>query len=160
MAFGRFLANARVTAARLLEGWSEPTKAAVANRHVLVIQDTSEINFATTPSRRRGLGEIGKGVGRGVVLHAMVVVDARSGACLGLVAGTAYIRDKGRVSVPHRERLLQDKELRRWITTAQAAKPVLARGAHVTIIGDRESDLYAVWAVVPGANIDLLTQFM
>ncbi len=160
VAFGRFLANARVTAARLLEGWSEPTKAAVAERHVLAIQDTSEINFATTPSRRRGLGEIGKGVGRGVLLHAMVAVDACSGACLGLVAGAAYTRDKGRVSVPHRERLLQDKESHRWIATAQAAKPVLARAAHVTIIGDRESDLYAAWAMVPDANVDLLTRVM
>ncbi len=55
---------------------------------------------------------------------------------------------------------MQDKESCRWIATAQAAKPVLARAAHVTIIGDRESDLHAAWAMVPGDNIDLLTRVM
>src|SRR5208282_2785846 len=49
---------------------------AAVGRHVLAIQDTSEINFRTTSERRRGLGEIGKGVGRGVLVHAMLALDA------------------------------------------------------------------------------------
>ena len=67
--FGRFLRNSKVTIDHLIEGWSERTTPAVVGRHVLAIQDTSEINFRTTPERRRGLGEIGKGVGRGVLLR-------------------------------------------------------------------------------------------
>ena len=55
--FNRFLGNAKVTTARLIESWSEGTAAAAEGRHVLAIQDTSEINFATTAERRRGLGE-------------------------------------------------------------------------------------------------------
>ena len=55
----------------LLAGWGEQTAVAVAGRHVLAIQDTSEINFRTKPERRRGLGEIGKGTGHGLLLHAM-----------------------------------------------------------------------------------------
>ena len=51
--------NTKVTTERLIEGWSEQTGPAAAGRHVLAIQDTSEINFRTTPERRRGLGEIG-----------------------------------------------------------------------------------------------------
>ena len=51
---------------------------------MLAIQDTSEFTVRTTPERRRGLGEIGKGVGRGVILHAMLALDAGTGACLGL----------------------------------------------------------------------------
>jgi hypothetical protein len=76
--FNRFLANPKVTVERLVAGWSEATGAAVVGRHVLAIQDTSEINFRTTRTRTRGLGEIGKGVGRGALLHAMVAVDAES----------------------------------------------------------------------------------
>src|SRR5580704_16959456 len=72
--FGRFLANRKVTIERLITGWSDQTAGAVAGRHVLAIQDTSEINFRTKPGRRRGLGEIGKGVGRGLLLHAMLAV--------------------------------------------------------------------------------------
>src|SRR5271166_140453 len=58
--FGRFLANEKVTVERLIAGWSAQTSSAVADRHVLAIQDTSEINFLTTPERRRGLGEVRK----------------------------------------------------------------------------------------------------
>ena len=57
--FGRFLANCKVTAERLIEGWSAQTAVAVKGRHVLTLQDTSEFNFRTTPKRRRGLGKIG-----------------------------------------------------------------------------------------------------
>jgi hypothetical protein len=157
--FGRFLANARVTAGRVIEGWGEPTRSAVAGRHVLAIQDTSEITFATTPERRRGLGEIGKGGGRGVLVHAMLAVDAGSGSCLGLVAGTVYTR-RGRVATPHAERRLEHKESRRWLETAAAAKPVLAAAASVTVVADRESDIYAEWARLPGPNFHLLTRVM
>jgi hypothetical protein len=65
--FSRFLANRRVTVEALIEGWGADIAEACAGRHVLAIQDTSEINFATTKERGRGLGEIGKGVGRGVL---------------------------------------------------------------------------------------------
>jgi len=81
--FGRLLANPRVTVERLIEGWGVQTATACAGRHVLAIQDTSEFNFRTTAERRRGLGEIGKGVGRGLLLHAMVAVDAQTSGCLG-----------------------------------------------------------------------------
>jgi hypothetical protein len=36
----------------LLAGWGEQTALAAASRHVLAIQDTSEINFRTTAERR------------------------------------------------------------------------------------------------------------
>lgn len=159
VAFGRFLANEKVTVGRLIEGWSEQTRSAVAGRHVLALQDTSEINFHTTPQRRRGLGEIGKGVGRGLLVHAMLAVDADSGSCLGLLAGSVYTRE-GRVETPHAKRPLEDKESRRWIETGEAAKPVLTSAANVTVLADRESDIYAEWATLPGENFHLLTRSM
>jgi hypothetical protein len=85
--FGRFLANPRVTVDKLIEGWSDQTRPAVAGRHVLAIQDTSEIKFTTTEDDRRGLGKVKKGRSYGALLHAMLAVDADSGTSLGLVAG-------------------------------------------------------------------------
>jgi hypothetical protein len=146
--FNRFLANPKVTVERLVAGWGEPTAAAAVGRHILAIQDTSEINFRTPRGRTRGLGEIGKGIGRGVLLHAMVAIDADSEACLGLVAGDIWTR-QGRISVPHKKRPLEQKESRRWVETAAAAKNVLASAATVTMVADREADLYALWALVP-----------
>jgi hypothetical protein len=157
--FGRFLANPKVTVERLIEGWSEQTETAACGRHVLAIQDTSELNFSTTPQRRRGLGEIGKGVGRGVLLHAMLALDAQDGTCLGPVAGCIWTR-QGRRTTAHDERPLDDRESQRWLTTAQAAKRVLAAAASVTVIADRESDIYAEWASLPGENFHLITRVM
>ncbi len=157
--FGRFVANPKVTVEALVAGWGEQTARAVAGRHVLAIQDTSEINFRTSPERRRGLGEIGKGSGRGLLLHPMLAVDAGSGHCLGLVTGELWTR-AGRVAIPHRQRALADKESRRWIGTAENAKPVLAGAAMVTVVADRESDTYPEWATVPAANFHLLTRAM
>src|SRR6476620_1308320 len=57
---GRFFASPKVTAARLVAGWSDLTGAACAGRHVLAIQDRSEVKFPTTAQRRRDLGPVGK----------------------------------------------------------------------------------------------------
>ena len=117
------------------------------------------MNFRTTAERRRGLGEIGRGVGHGLLLHAMLAVDADSRACLGLVTGRIWTRG-GRRTVSHDLRPLEDKESARWLVTAEAAKPVLAAARLVTVVADRESDLYAEWARVPGPNFHLLTRAM
>jgi hypothetical protein len=111
--FGRFLANPQVTIAALIEGWGTEIAGACTDRHVLAIQDTSEINFTTTKERQRGLGEIGKGVGRGVLLHAMLGLDAQTGGLLGLVTGRVWTR-AGRVTTPYQQRPLSGKETERW----------------------------------------------
>ena len=139
--FGRLLANEKVTAERVIAGWSEQTAEAVSGRHVLAVQDTSEISFKTDAERRRGLGEIGNGNRHGLLVHAMAAVDADSGMCLGLVGGAIYTR-AGRVETPHVKRAPKNKESHRWIDTANQARTVLARAATVTVVGDRESDIY------------------
>jgi hypothetical protein len=75
----------------------------------------------------------------------MVAVDGESEACLGLVGGEVWTRC-GRVDVPHRRRPLDRKESRRWIETASTGKRVLEGAATVTMVADREADLYAFWA--------------
>lgn len=143
--FNRFLGHDRVTAERIIESWGESTVAAVEGRHVLAIQDTSEIHFNTTPQRRRGLGEIGKGNNHGVLLHPLLAVDADDGSCLGLLSGQIWTR-KGRRTTSHDDRELSDKESQRWISTAVAARPLLTKAAAVTVLGDRESDIFALYA--------------
>ena len=155
--FSRFLANPRVSVEALIAGWGAEIEQACADRHVLAIQDTSEINFATTKDRDRGLGEIGKGVGRGVLLHTMIGVDAETGAIPGLVTGKVWTRS-GRVTTPHKQRPLSEKESQRWLSTPQAAKTVLSRAAVVTEISDRESDIYEKWAHLPEPGFHILTR--
>ena len=157
--FNRFLGNAKVTTERVIESWSAGTVAAAEGRHILAIQDTSEVNFATTAKRRRGLGEIGHGNGRGVLLHPMLAVDAENGNCLGLLSGHVWTR-KGRRTVSHDLRDLSDKESQRWIATALAAKPLLAKAAMVTALGDRESDIFALYASAAEQRFHVIARSM
>lgn len=159
MAFGRFLANKRVKLSKLIEDWSEPTRQACAGRHVLAIQDTSEIKLSTTPENRRGLGKVKKGKAWGALLHPMLAVDADSGVLLGLAGGCVWTRS-GPVSTPHGERRLVDKESARWVDTAEQAKQTLATARLITVIDDREGDIYAHWALTPAPNVHLITRLM
>lgn len=159
MAYWRFVNNPRVTIEQLIEGWSRQTATAVAGRHVLAIQDTSEVKLSTREGCRRGLGQVGKGNARGVLLHAMMAVDADSGACLGLTGGKVWTR-QGKVKTPHDQRGLADKESARWVTTAEQGRQVLAAARMITVINDREGEFFAHWALTPGDNVHLLTRAM
>ena len=159
MQFWRFLANERVTVDKLIEGWSEQTRLAATGRHVLAIQDTSEIKFAMTEANRRGLGKVKKGKAFGVLLHPLLAVDADSGTLLGLAGGSMWTRS-GEAKTPHDQRRLTDKESARWIATAEQAKDTLAAARMITIVDDREGDFYAHWALTPAANVHLLTRLM
>src|SRR6266478_6602889 len=159
MRFWRFLDNERVTVEKLIEGWSAQTREAVRGRHVLAIQDSSDIKFSTTPEDRRGLGKVGKGNVFGVILHAMMAVDADTGACLGLAGGKVWTRNSHGKARRGR-RALADKESARWLTTATQAKDVLAQARMITVINDREGDIYAHWARTPDARVHLLSRVM
>src|SRR5262245_11023673 len=159
MAFWRFVNNPQVTPDKLIEGWSLQTSIAVSGRHVLSIQDTSEIKFQTRPGCRRGLGKVGKGNARGVLLHAMMAVDADSGACLGLTGGNVWTR-KGKAKIPHEQRALVNKESARWVTAAEQGRDVLADARMITVVNDREGDFFAHWALTPAENVHLLSRAM
>jgi len=156
---GRFFANPKVTTAKIVEGWNRLTGAAVTGRHVLAIQDTTEVKFPTQAQRRRGLGPVKQGNTYGVLVHAMIGVDAVSHACFGLVGGEVWTRP-GVVTEHHRDRPLSARESRRWLETAEQAKQVLACAAMVTVVDDREGDIYSKWACVPQAGFHLLTRAM
>ena len=135
------------------------TGAACAGRHVLAIQDTTEVKFPTTAQRRRGLGPVKHGNTYGVLVHAMIAVDASTTACLGLVGGEVWTRP-GVVTEHHRDRPLVERESRRWLATAERAKEVLQPAAMITVVADREGDIYPNWACLPPAGVHLLTRAM
>ena len=117
------------------------------------------MKFPTTAQRRRGLGPVKKGNAYGLLVHSMIAVDAESGACLGLVGGQIWTRP-GVNPIPHRERPLEERESMRWLDAAEQAKQVLQPAAMVTVVDDRESDIYAKWASVPDAGFHMLTRAM
>ena len=89
----------------------------------------------------------------------MLAVDAQSGSCLGLLSGEVWTR-KGRRTVSHDQRDLSDKESQRWIATALTAKPLLAKAAMVTMLGDRESDIFALYASAAEEQFHVIARSM
>jgi hypothetical protein len=62
----------------------------------------------------------------------------------------------GKAKANYRAQAIEDKESYRWLSTAQAGKECLADAAKLTVVADRESDIYEMWARLPDARTDLL----
>ena len=128
------------------------TASHVGDREIVVVQDTSELALGGRRARDNGYGPVGKGGGvRGLLLHAALALDANSGALVGLVDAQIWNRDKGAVT-PRRSRVTADKESQRWLSVAAQAGAVLSAARSITLISDRESDIYEHFARRP-ANV-------
>jgi hypothetical protein len=89
-------------------------------------------------------------------LHPVLAVEADTGALLGLVSVAVWNRKGGKVT-SHRERATPAKESQRWIDGARRASEVLAGAASVTVVSDRESDFYELFATRPH-NVQLIVR--
>ena len=144
--FTRLLRNDAVTAAEMVGHAASGTAARVAGRDLVVVQDTSELALGGRRARASGYGPVGKGGGLGgLLLHTALALEIGSGALLGLVDARIWNRDAGEVA-PRRARATADKESQRWLDTTARASEVLATANSVTVVSDRESDIYEHFA--------------
>jgi hypothetical protein len=75
-------------------------------------------------------------------------VDAADGAILGLVEGQFLERRSGRRAA-RRAAPIEEKESFRWLEGADQAASVCAGAASVTVVADRESDIFEAFALHP-----------
>lgn len=129
----RFLRNASVTSKAMIEAAGVRTAERCRGRRVLAIQDTTVV-------RSRG--------GGGLYLHAVVAVDAETDAILGLIDGTFLNRTKGKRGT-RKDRPITDKESQRWLDGATRAGEVCAGADRITMVADRESDIFEAFALRP-----------
>ena len=158
--FGRLLNNAKVTRQIMLETAGEHTARAARGRHVLAIQDTSELNFSAHAGRKQGFGTVGNGADIGLFVHPLIVVEAvegepRNGGILGLADAFVINRLKG-ADTSRRKRPIAQKESQRWLDGVDAAGRVLGAAAMVTVVADRESDIYEEFAQPRAGHVHLL----
>ena len=148
--FTRFLRNPSVTTAGMTEHAAALTSTRVRERDVVVIQDTSEIARGGRRAKAQGYGPIGKGGGlRGLLLHAVLAVDAATGGVIGLVDAQVRNRTGGRKVSARRSRKTPEKESQRWIDATTRAAAVLAEARSITGVSDRESDIYQHFVACP-----------
>jgi hypothetical protein len=155
--FRRFLYNDAVTVEEMLAHRAMFVAAAAQGRHVLAIQDTSEINYQAQSGRKQRLGTVGNGSDVGLFVHPVLAVDARNGECLGLVDAQVWRRTEGKAA-NYKKLPIEEKESYRWLQGGEQAKAVLSEASLVTIVDDREGDIYEKWARLPDARTHLLTR--
>ena len=81
----------------------------------------------------------------------MLAVDADHGGVIGLVDCVMLNRTEGKAS-DHKQRAADEKELRRWLHGAEIAGDRLTAAAAITMVSDRESDIYPR-VKCPGAGL-------
>lgn len=141
MRITRFLRNPSVTVVEMLSEAAGLTAQRCAGRDVLVIQDTTVL---------RSTG------GGGDYLHVAVALDEADGAMLGLVDGQFLQRSSGRTAA-RRAVPVEEKESFRWLESAEQSASVCAGAGRVTVIADREGDIYEAFALRPD-HADLLVR--
>lgn len=155
--FGRWLANDKVTSDVLIAHACARTGEVAAGRHVLAIQDTTELNHQAHAGRVSGLGTVGNGSDAGMFLHPLLAVDAADGTCLGLARLHHWNRTE-KAAPDYRKLPIEDKGSYRWLEVAEAGKKCLSGADMVTIVADRESGIYEEWARLPDERTHLLTR--
>jgi len=141
----RFLRNPSVNLEEMVGEAASTLTARCAGRRVLAIQDTTVVRCDEK--------------GTGLFLHAVIAVDADDGAILGLADACFVTREAGQdqVAAAARRKVtpFENKQSARWLAGACAAASAGGAAASVTVIADRESDIFEVFQQRP-ANADLL----
>ncbi|MGJ5237166.1 IS4 family transposase, partial [Bradyrhizobium oligotrophicum] len=135
----RLLRNAAFSCEEMLGEAARRTSERCIGRHVLAIQDTTVV-------RSEG--------GGGEYLHAVLALDAQDGAILGLIDG-CFLDRKGGRRAARRSTPIEEKESFRWLQGAEQAASVCAGAASITVIADRESDIFEAFAL-RSERVDLL----
>lgn len=155
---GRWLANEQVGMGELIENITSKSLPETRERHILGIQDTTEINYQAHAGRiTGGLGTVGNGKDIGFFIHPMLLVDAELETCLGLGAIKAWVRtSKSRTD--YSKQPIEEKESYRWLETAEQTKNNFPEVSKLTIIADRESDIYEEWDRIPDHKTFMITR--
>lgn len=159
----RFLENKNVKVSELAQSLSDHCMLQVEGKHILAISDSSEINLQSHSGRLKpeGAGVVGNNTDIGFFIHPTLIIEAANGFPLGLSTVKVWTRDKDHASKHERryyKQPIEKKESYKWLNSADKSQQCLSMGGAKTIthIGDRESDLFEVFADVADKNNHLL----
>jgi hypothetical protein len=156
IAVHRFLSSPYVTVERIVETLAGRTATACMGRPILLVQDTTEVTFTDRDRKRRGFGPAANGTTTGFFIHPVIAVEVESEAVVGLVDAAIWTRDQEPAG-DQRRRPSEEKESARWLAGCRSAAETLAGAARLTMVADRESDIYALFARRP-AGLDLIVR--
>lgn len=135
--------------------------------HVLCLQDTTEIVFSH--GGRLSLDDKDFGYGTSehekycIFAHPGMVLDASSRMPVGFGHMKVWSRERSEERRKKQRRgkvKLEEKESYRWAETAEKTIASLPSGVRVTMVGDRENDVYSVMCKTLGCGCDFLVRSM
>lgn len=143
-----------------MEGHYQSVAKKVSEKDLICIQDTSEYMY----EHHRGilkdgtLGEIND-KNLGVRVHPMLVLDAHDEFAYGfssleIINRTGQTKDKRERE--YKKLAIEEKESYRWIQASLNTKRLLHEARSLTIVGDRESDIYQIWSRIPDEKTHLV----
>jgi hypothetical protein len=148
LAFGRFLYHSWVSYAEMLTTTGRFTGQRAVGGHVLAIQDTTEFDSRGHADSEHGFGRSDNDCDLGSFLHPTIAVDAAHGGIIGLVGAQVLDRTGIKVDASKR-RAIEDKGSYRWLVAAEETADGLAEMVCVTVVADRESNIYERFARRP-----------
>jgi hypothetical protein len=150
------LRHPKISHARLSQPHWAATRAAMAQASVvLLVQDTSELDYTPYAQTLAGLGPIGNGRGRGLLLHTMLAVLPETRQVLGLAHQQVWQRQPHPDPTQRRQRCKAQRESRVWGETVQAVGRPPATTQWV-VVADRGADQRRVWQRCLAQGVDWL----
>jgi hypothetical protein len=126
--------------------WQQTRKTASKRKRVLVIGDTTEMDFGRMRTIS-GVGPTGNGSGKGFLLHNAMMVDADNEEILGMGGQTIHLRKKKRKGTKKEnasQRLKRARESQVWGTVIDdIGQP--AQGVSYIHVFDRGADNFEVY---------------
>ena len=123
---------------------------------VLMIQDTTELDFSTHKSTR-GLGPISNPAAQGLKVHSTLCCSD-AGVPLGILNQTTWARETNRRDAGYRQRkaLIEEKESYRWLEHQEVSQQLIPEDTEVILMTDREGDIYELFAQPRRAKSEFL----
>lgn len=159
----RVISNDRFTYDDLINCLQRDCAAHVSDGdHVLCIEDTSEFDFHHISKRLKdGDPDVGKGTTdllmHSFFLHPTLVVNADTGDVCGFSSIEIFNRAASLEKPRDRhKRKFEEKETRRWVTSAETTAKTLSPQVRKTMVCDREGDAFDIMRGIKACGCDFL----
>jgi len=144
-AVSRFLNSSGTKPENITKGFMDINCSSITKSHVLLVEDTSELNFAWRNKQIEGLGPTGNGIDQGFFIHPAIIVDPEKSTLLGIAGLGIITREHGQNTTAggkHKKKDITEKESYKWIEVPREGINRISGDIKKTVVADREADIY------------------
>jgi len=165
ISFYRFFSNDRVKEEDLIScAQIHCSTQCRGSNHLLLIEDSTELNMEKHRNRiasKEALGLTGNNVDLGFFCHPTLVVNPADASIMGIIDLHLWCRQEDKQDKEARKYKslpFEDKESYRWAERAIVSRKRLEEVETVTVIQDREGDIYESFCRLRNADVDWIVR--